>query len=402
MGQLLPLTDPRYVEDPHPFWAHLRVEDPVHFDEELGFWALSRYDDVLSAAKDSATFSSLIGPGGPMMGRDPGEGHFLPMIQNDPPDHTRLRTNLSRAFTPRRVAEMEPRIREIADGLISEIERKASKDEPLDLYDDLASPLPVVVIAEILGVPESMRERLRLWAGVTGIGTGEGFPLERRFEIFGEFDRYLSDLVEERRQEPGDDMISALIHVSEAEGGQLRPDELVRLCELLWIAGNETTTNLISNAALVLQERPELLADLVANPGLVPAFVEESLRYCSPVSGLFRVASRDVEVRGKKIREGEAVWLMFSSANRDTDHFDRPDEFDIRRKPNDHLAFGFGIHFCLGAALARLEAKVAFESMLSILPLVRLDATHGERVPTPILRGWLKLPMTLSPKVKPT
>lgn len=394
----IPLLDPSYVSDPRPFWQRLRDEAPVLRSEAFGFWVVSRYDDVLAVVRNHEDFSSAIGPAGGLSAEaqernDAGAGvGFLPMIQNDPPDHGRLRSVLSRAFSPRRVAAMEPRIGELARDLAAGVRRRHAEGRDVDLYRDFASPLPVIVIAELLGVPESDRERLSFWAGATGVGSGGKYSMDVRAKVVEEIDACLEGLIAERRRSPSEDLVSALVQISHDDGQKVRDDELLGFCKLLWIAGNETTTNLITNTAVLLDRRPELRR-ACGSPSLLPGFVEEALRCETPVSGLFRRATRDVELGGQKIGEGDPVWILFGSANRDPRHFDDPERFDPGRKPNDHLALGFGIHFCLGAALARLEARVAFEALAPLLDEFALEPESGERIPTPILRGWLKLPM---------
>ena len=392
----IPLLSPDYATDPRPFWAQLRREAPVLKSQQFGFWVVSRYEDVRSVLTRPEDFSSQIGPAGGMTPASDDAARsgmdFLPMIQHDAPDHTRLRSILSRAFSPRRIAGMETRIREIGASLVEEIRRKAASGEALDFYDDYASPLPVIVVAEILGIPASARESLGFWADATGVGSGERYSTDLRTRAFEQIDDCLRQIVAQREREPQDDLISALV-ASAREGEQLRPEELIGFCKLLWIAGNETTTNLISNGAVLLQERPELLARLRDAPDKIPDFVEELLRFESPVNGLFRRATRSVELHGEKIGAGDAVWMLFASGNRDAGHFPQPDEFVLERDPNDHLALGFGPHFCLGASLARLEARVGFEVLTELLPKFRLEPERGKRLPTPILRGWLSLPM---------
>lgn len=395
----IPLLDPAYVSDPRPFWKQLRDEAPVLQSDTFGFWVVSRYDDVLAVARNHQDFSSAIGPGGGLESehrdsRDAGAGvGFLPMIQNDPPDHGRLRGILSRVFSPRRIAAMEPRIRELAGQLVADVRRRHAEGESLDFYRDFASPLPVIVIAEMLGVPASEREDLAFWADATGIGSGGSYSTDVRARATREIDGCLGELIESRRRSPSEDLVSALVRVSDEDGQRLRDDELLGFCKLLWIAGNETTTNLITNTAVLLNREPSIRDRLLGDLEILPDFVEEALRMETPVSGLFRRAVRDVELRGERIPEGAPVWVLFGSANRDPRHFSDPDRFDPRREPNDHLALGYGIHFCLGAALARLEARIAFEVMAPMLVDFVLDPEKGERIPTPILRGWLKLPM---------
>lgn len=205
--------------------------------------------------------------------------------------------------------------------------------------------------------------------------------------------RLLGELISERRETPGDDLISSLVQIADDDGEQLRPSELLGFCKLLWIAGNETTTNLITNGALVLQSQPQLLTTLQNDPTLIPSFVEELLRYEGPTNGLFRQAAADIDFRGQHLRKGDAIWLLWAAGNRDPRQFSKPDDFDLSRNPTGHLAFGHGIHFCLGAHLARLEAQIAFERVIELLREFRCVPQEGRRLPTPILRGWLHLPM---------
>lgn len=394
----IPLLDPAYVSDPRPFWRALRDEAPVLRSEAFGFWVVSRYDDVLAVARNHEDYSSAIGPGGGLAedvhdSKDAGAGvGFLPMIQHDPPDHGRLRSVLSRAFSPRRVASMEARIGELAQDLADGVRRRHADGDDVDLYRDFASPLPVIVVAEILGVPEPDRERLSFWAGATGVGSGGQYAMDVRARAVTEIDTCLSELIAERRRSPAEDLVSALVQIADDDGEKVRDDELLGFCKLLWIAGNETTTNLITNTAVLLDGRPDL-REACSDPAVLPGFVEEALRCETPVSGLFRRAARDVELAGEKIGKGDPVWILFGSANRDPRHFADADRFDPKRKPNDHLALGFGIHFCLGASLARLEARLAFAALAPLLAEFELEPEAGERIPTPILRGWLKLPM---------
>ena len=394
----IPLLSPDFLADPRPTWRRLREQAPLYWSSRFGFWVVSRFDDASAILRDPDAFSSAIGPAGGMRDElDDGAGRgvgFLPMIQNDPPHHTRLRRILSRAFSPKRIAAMEPRIREIGRGLAAEIRCKRAAGEPLDLYADFASPLPVIVIAEILGIPEEVRGQLRFWAEATAVGSGELHPAELRRSAVRQIGDCLEALIAERTRRPTDDLVSALVGIAASDEERLRPGELLGFCKLLWIAGNETTTNLISNGALVLQDLPELRQRLRAEPDRIPDFVEEALRFESPVNGLFRILARDVELAGHDLRKGQPVWVLFGSANRDPAHFRDPDRFDLDRRERDHLAFGLGIHFCLGAALARLEARVAFETLVPLLDELHLHPERGRRVPTPILRGWLELPMT--------
>ena len=278
---------------------------------------------------------------------------------------------------------------------MSAIHQKIRDDEDLDLVDDFASPLPVYVIAQMMGIPLEERHRLRMWSDTMAIGAGEGYSLQQQLGSRTEMNEALSEIIEAARKNPQQDtLISAMIQASE-EGESLRDDEILGLSKLLWLAGNETTTNLISNGVMFLVNHPELLAEIRGDKSLIPDFVEEMLRFDGPVMGLFRTATRDVEFKGRKIKEGDSLWLLFSSGNLDSDNYAAPDTFDLHRKNKDHLALGKGIHFCMGSALARLEAKVAFEWLVDLLPHVQLDFEAGKRVPVPILSGWVKLPISV-------
>ena len=392
MAELLPFMAPEYVADPYPYWERLRNEAPVYWCEPSRFWAITRYDDVLAVLHDPARFSS---GGGPAGNSEEADMPRLPLIQDDPPHHDRLRRILSKAFTPRTTAEREARVREIAKGLMDELRAGVASGETIDLVRAFSGPFPVSVIAEILGIPPELRDRLRIWhasSSVTGAAElGDAHPPTVMREMY----KTLAELVESRRKEPRDDLFSALIEASESDESPLKPDELVGLCQLLWTAGNETTTNLLSNAALVLQQRADLLELVRTEPARIPALVEEMLRLESPINCLARKATEDVEMHGEKIRQDDVVMVMFASANRDPRHFERPDEFDLDRSPNDHVALSHGIHFCLGSHLARLEARVGIEALGELLPSVRLQPDGGARIPVGILRGWLRLPLEL-------
>jgi len=390
MEDLLPFSDPKYIADPYLHWQRLRDEAPVYWNEAYRFWAITRYDDVVAVLQDPARFSSKGGP----VGRSEEAG--LPrqtLIQDDPPHHDRLRRILSKAFTPSITAEREERVREIARNLSSEVQRRISAGEETDLVRAFTSPFPVNVIAEILGIPPEMHDRLRLWNATTSVSGAADLREAHAPSVMQEMYATLSDLIEERRASRRDDLFSALIDSSESDESPLEPEELVGLCQLLWTAGNETTTNLLSNAALVLQERPDLLEMVRTQPGRIPAMVEELLRLESPVNCLARTAAEDLALQGQKVRKDDVLMVMYASANRDPRHFERPDEFDPSRRPNDHVAFSHGIHFCLGSHLARLEARVGLETLGELLPSVRLRPDEGARIPTGILRGWLRLPL---------
>lgn len=402
MSKEFPFLSAEYAAQPQPYWKKLRETDPVHYAQEYGFWVISKHGDILEMLKDPHTFSSAAGPGGGLGAskdgspdNDNGGMGFLPMIQNDPPEHTRVRSLFAKAFTPKRIAEMEPAVVDIAKNLIGEIHQKIRNGEALDLVEDFASPLPVCVIAQMMGIPLSERHRLRMWSDSLAIGAGEGYSIQQQLGSRKEMTETLSDIIAQARENPQENtLISAMLDASE-EGENLRTDEILGLSKLLWLAGNETTTNLISNGTVFLLNHANVLEDLRQDKTLIPEFVEEMLRYDGPVMGLFRTATKDVEFRGKAIKKGDTLWLLFSSGNLDSHAYDAPETFDLHRRNRDHLALGKGIHFCMGSALARLEARVAFEALVDLIPHMKLDFENGKRIPVPILSGWVKLPMSI-------
>ena len=377
--------DAAFKADPYAVYAELRAHAPA-LEPNLNFWPISRYDDVNFVLKNHGLFSSAAMGVGPM-GAD-GKG-TRSIISSDPPDHTLLRGLVNRAFTPRMVAEMEPRIREITRELLSCV----APSGHMDIVDDLATPLPVTIIAEILGVEASRREDFKRWSNAT-IGNSTGPLPEDRAHDVAEFQQFFAEVVEERRRAPQDDMVSALVR---AEGADetLTTDEIISFAMLLLIAGNETTTNLIGNAMLALTEHPDELRKVVDDPSLIPSMIEEALRYDSPVQFLFRQATADVEVGGATIPKGSAIVPIYASGNRDDRKYADAARFDVTRNPQGHLAFGQGIHFCLGAPLARLEARVAFEELLALRGLER--AGEAERIDSLFLRGMRHLPLAFEP-----
>lgn len=390
MENLLPFHRPDYIASPYAHWQRLRDEAPIHWCEDGRFWAVTRYADVIAVLHDPGRFSSGSGPSG--AGEEAGLPR-LPLIQDDPPHHDRLRRILSKAFTPRITAEREERVRKIARGLVGEVRSRVQSGEDVDLVRNLTSPFPVSVIAEILGIPPEKHDQLRMWNATTSVTGASEVSMDQAPRIMTEMYDTLAELIEERRADRRADLFSALIDASESDESPLRPDELVGLCQLLWTAGNETTTNLLSNAALVLQESPALLEIVRTQPDRIPPMVEELLRLHSPVNCLARRASEDVELHDRKLRKGDTLMVFFASANRDPRHFDRADEFRIDRRPNDHVAFSHGIHYCLGSHLARLETRVGLEALGDLLADVEVLSDRGVRIPTGILRGWLTLPI---------
>lgn len=396
-------------KDPYPYYAELRESAPVYYVKAADAWAVSRFADVLQIVKAPEIFSShalqdFLG-GGILKNRTDDEARRFgslmqsrALISADPPDHTRLRHLVNRGFTPQRVQELEPRIREITRQCLDAV---ASRGE-LDLMADFAVPIPVTVIAELLGVPADRFADFKRWsdAVVQGVSLGRArAPTPELLAEMAEFVVFLSELVESRKTNPKDDLISVL--VQKEEGGALTFEELMLFAIVLLVAGNETTTNLLGNAVNLLLDRPSDLAQVIQDPSLVPGLVEEALRFVSPIQMLPRLAVRDTTIAGQRIEMGQTVLVLFASANRDSRQFSRGDEFDLHRTPKDHVAFGFGIHYCLGAALARLEGRVALEELFSRLPNLCRGQGRVDYLESGILRGPKTLPVAFDAKTHP-
>jgi len=383
-------TSTTWHEDPYPSFAAARDSNPVVFRPQTGSWSVFRYRDCRDILRDTQRFSSDFRHAVP-----PRKERLLKsLLTADPPRHTRLRDLVNRAFTPRMIAALEPRISEIATNLLDRI----ADIGRIDLIEDLAIPLPVIVIAEILGAPSADRALFRRWSDeiirMQGTGGVTRLEAEQPAATVAELTTYFTALIEERRLAPRQDLISALLGAA-IDGERLTNEELVSFCILLLVAGNETTTNLIGNAARTLLEQPAVFKRLRAEPALWPGAIEEVLRFRSPVHSIVRVPTADCTLHGEQICVGQPIVLWLSSANRDADEFVNPDRFDIDRHPNRHIAFGLGPHFCLGAPLARLEARVALESLSRRLPNLRRDGdTPYEPVPGYIMQGACHLPLS--------
>ena len=353
----------------------------MYHEPRFGSWVLTRFDDVYGVLRDHETFSSArgISPG------INGGGGTL-MITSDPPRHTHLRGVVNKAFTPQRVAALRPRIQQIVDELLAGV-----GNESVDAVALLTYPLPVIVIAGLLGIPPTDRERFKRWSSAVVGFTDTGMRGDNTLAVM-EMMQYFAGVIAQRRTALGDDLISAIVAAT-IDGERLSDRELLAFCLLLLVAGNETTTNLIGNMLNVLVERPDLWTALRDNRALVPAAVEETLRYDSPVLLLWRTATRPVEIRGTPIAENEKVMVVYAAANRDPDAFPEPDEFRLDRGLSRHVAFGYGIHYCLGAPLARLEAEVALNELLDRFARVERGDGPGERLGSGILRGFKRLPL---------
>jgi cytochrome P450 len=369
--------DPSFRDNPYPHYPALLSGPPRKFNVFIPTTLVARYDDCLAVLRDHEHFSSrppamlqqLRAEFGPFAGA-------TTMLDSDPPVHTRLRRLVSRVFTPRRIKDIEPRIQAIAKELLDRIAREGN----FDLMDEFAGPLPVIVIAEMLGVPPEEHAQFKTWSNQIiegGRGSFRGTaPGEQVKATSQELRAYLANQIERRRREPGDDLITALVQAHD-EGGTLAADELLAFVVLLLLAGNETTTNLIGNGTLALMRHPDQLARLRGDLSLMPAAIDEMLRFDSPVQSTVRTCAIEANVGGTDVAAGELVFVILAAANHDPAKFEDPDAFDVARTPNDHVAFGEGIHFCLGANLARLEGAIAIASMLERFPKLRLAAPEG-------------------------
>ncbi len=376
--------------DPYPFYAWLREDQPAYYNDTYDFWALSRHADVVKASRHPELFSSAQGVG-------PDKSYGLSMITNDPPTHTRLRKLVHKAFTPMMINRYTDRIQTIIDDLLDDIEAKGE----FDLIDDFAIPLPVTVIAEILGIPAEDQADFKRWSDdvIHFIGgTANGKDREHLRQSWNEFRDYFNATMAARRNDPRDDVITALVQAHEDQD-MLSEMEILNFCQLLLVAGNETTTNLIANMMHAFHQHPEQWANLREQPDLVNNVVEEVLRYDSPIQLVFRTTTEALTFHGETIPAESKVAMLWGSANRDNNEFDQADRFDITRTTNRHIAFGSGIHYCLGSSLARLEARLTVETLLRRMPRIALAPDAAlERVQNPLLRGLTKFPMVVEPQ----
>ena len=395
------LLDPAFKANPYPTYAELRSTAPVHrveLPDGLGIWLITRYDDVLAVLKDERLVKdwrkvltseqlAQIPPIPPVM-----EALSRNMLDMDPPDHQRLRSLVSKAFTPRLIERLRPRVQAIADGLLDAVQDRGE----MDLIDDYAFPLPITVIAELLGVPAEDRDSFREWSGAAVSGNTTQEHLDKvLIPHMQAFTDYLHALFEEKRKNPKDDLVSALLRAEEA-GDKLSEDELLGMVFLLLVAGHETTVNLIGNGVLALLQHPDQLQKLKDDPSLIKPAVEELLRYDGPVeTSTERFAREDVRIGETVIPRGEMVLVVLAAADHDPERFADPDELDITRIDNRHLAFGKGIHHCLGAPLARMEGQIAISTLLARMPDLRLKGSSESLSwhPGLTLRGLRGLPL---------
>jgi cytochrome P450 len=410
MSELFDPFDESIQRDPYPAYARLREQAPVYrrifvrpSGEEIPVWSLSRWEDCVSVLRDprftAAKNFDLIGDVEQLERLPKEQQHPLVriyrslMLFRDPPDHTRLRHLVNKAFTPRRVRQLRPRV----EALVDELLEPGARDGGMDLIEGLAVPLPVIVIAELLGVPPEDRAQLKIWSDHTAMlldGTLRDEHLEVAMPSFLALVEYLGRIVAQRRAHPRDDLISALVAAQDA-GDALDDDEVLGTCALILGAGHETTTNLIGNGVLALLRDGGAWSRLGRDPALLPSAIEELLRFDSPVQVTSRMTHEPVTIRGRRIPAGEEVNTLLGSANRDPEHFPDPDRLVLDRTDNRHLSFGHGAHFCLGAPLARLEAQLAIGALARRFPGTKLEVDDPPRRPGFVLRGRSTLPVRL-------
>jgi cytochrome P450 len=384
------LASPGFIQDPYPVYRDLRTYAPVHRSDHWGVWVLTRYDDTLAVLRDSRTYSN-VGRFSALLDRlppemqpevDPLRRHYRSgLIQSDPPDHTRLRGLVRSVFTPRAVEGFRDRVQAIVDDLLA----KASGKGRFDLVRDVAYVLPVFVIGEMLGVPTDDLDQIFAWnndiVGLQAPGGASEAHARRAASAITELESFFGDVVDAHRRDPKPDLISSLIDAQDS-GDKLTRDELIGTCVTLLLAGHDTTKNLISNGSLLLLTHPDSLARFRHVPAMRSTAIEEMLRYESPIQRGWRRVAIDTEMRGQRLEKGDLVYFMFGAANRDPDMFREPDLFDVERAENRHLAFGYGIHFCIGAPLARLEGSIALATLFDRLPNVHLVDTTVEWQPS--------------------
>jgi cytochrome P450 len=383
-----PLSDPAfYAGDPHAVYDRLRAEDPVHWHEAGDYWALSRHADIVAVSRDPATFCS--GKGVLMEDRKREVMGADSILFLDPPRHQQLPNLVAHGFHPRRVNGLESRVRELARQLLDQVE----PGQPVDWVETMAVHLPILVIADMLGIPHADQDKFRVWSDalIEAASDPNSPSIALAAELFGYFD----GVITERKAHPDTDTISVLVD-AEVDGERLTHYELLGFCMTLLVAGNETTRNLLSGGLLALADNPDAYQQLRSQPELVGSAVEELLRWVTPIMTFCRTATRDTEVGGQAIKAGEYLLMLYASANRDEAVFGpTANSVDLARKPNPHVAFGFGEHFCLGAGLARLEAKVLLQEVTARFGSVE-RAGPVERMPSTLVNGIAHLPLTFA------
>ena len=397
------LSGPEAASDLYPLYDQVRATDPVHWNKADDHWYITRYADLMSLIRDDRMSSERIQTVSKSLSEEEREqtSQFIDsvaswMLQSDPPSHTRMRSLVNKAFTPRMIESMQSRIQTLVDGMLDKVQTRGR----MDVIADLAVPLPGIVISDMLGVPEEDQPRFKAWSNDIAMGvagSNAGGSMMQRLEVgqksLLELSDYFRGIIETLRGNPQDNLLSSLVEAEEA-GDKLTEEELMANCVMIMFAGNETTTNLIGNGTLALLQNPEQKLMLQENGSLIGSAVEELLRFDSPVQKTRRTAGADIELAGKTIKSGELIFLCYGSANRDPEQFENPDRLDITRADNRHVAFAQGIHYCLGAALARMEGQIAINTLLKRMPEIKLDKEELERNPSMILWGLKELPVS--------
>ncbi|WP_092800278.1 cytochrome P450 [Klenkia marina] len=394
---MLDLTDASFVENPYPAFAAARAQAPVQWDEGLGMWLAYGHAEANAVLRTRAL-------GRIWSDRMPTERfgqfnliHRNAILEMEPPDHTRLRRLISAAFARGHVERLRPWVEELAASLVDAMVERSTAGEPVDLFTGMAEQLPVEVIAELLGVPQADRPLLRPWSNaiVKMYEYGRTTETEDAAEVAAaEFVAYLRDLAAQRRTAPGEDLLTHLVTARDADGDRLTEDELVTTCVLLLNAGHEATVNVTGNGLLALLQHPDQLARLRADPSLLPTAIEELMRFDSPLQLFERTATADVELGGVVVEQGQKIAALLGSGNHDPAVFADPDTLDVARAENPHISFGAGVHFCIGAPLARVELQASFGALLARTSVLEL-AGEARRRPEFVIRGLAELPLTL-------
>ena len=389
------------MRNPHAFYANLREQGPLSYIPDFygmgSAWIATNYDDAIAILKDPRFIKDrrkILSPEDEqsVLHESVSPIEMRSMLNVDPPDHTRLRALVSKAFTPRMITQLRPRIQQITDELLDAVQAQGK----MDIITDFAYPLPITVISEMLGIPAKDRSQFRVWTQKMLSMSDQPDQEEARATAARAFLNYIKALLDEKRAHPANDLTSSLLQVEE-NGDQLSENELLSMIWLLLLAGHETTVNLIGNGTLALLQHPEQMQRLQQDPSLLPTAVEELLRYTAPVSlSDERWASEDIAMHGEVMRKGDMVLISLSAVNTDSRQFPDPEVLDLARKENQHLAFSKGIHYCLGAPLARLEGLIAFGTLLQRLPNLRLASDPAQLIwsSNPMLRGLKSLPVT--------
>jgi cytochrome P450 len=379
--------DYEFHRDPHPTYRWLRDDAPVYHNERIGFWALSRFDDVLAGLHDPVTYTSTGG-----VAIEHTDSALKSMIEMDPPEHTRMRKLIARRFSPRRIAVVEPRVREWTNALLDTLDGHPR----FDVVEQFSARLPTTVVGTMLGIPAERHDDVRRWTDdLLMREPGNPSPPPAAAEGAGHIVVLAQQLATARRQRPEDDILSVLVD-AQVDGRPLTDEEVIGFCLLLISGGHETTSKLIANGVRLFAAHPDQRAAVVADPALLPGAVEELLRFTSPTQYMARTVTRDVELHGTRLPEGAKVVLLLGSGNRDPREFERPDEFDITRPNPRILALGHGAHVCLGAAVARLEARVALQEFLARYPSYEVDEDAVEYLHSGNVQGPTSVPVVVT------